>query len=198
MTQSGQKRFYSRWQNLTEKAKLINECKVVSNFLASLTQTIKSATDSCFLDTKENQLKEKALIQLFKNMSSNVGDTFKRWRDVNAIEKLRERLTNKEKQSLLNVLNNLLHNSKRDKIAEVIRRFRTNRKIVDIQRNFLKKLLLSKAGLVVVAFKKIQSLPERKKDAKGYDNFMRFEKGLQEFWSNTMKRAYVPIKNELE
>lgn len=97
-----------------------------------------------------------------------------------------------------NSLDNLLHNSKRDKIAEVIRRFRSNRKIVDIQRNFLKKLLLSKAGLVVVAFKKIQSLPERKKDAKGYDNFMRFEKGLQEFWSNTMKRAYVPVKNELE
>ena len=198
MTQSGQKRFYTRWQNLTEKAKLINECKIVSNFLASLTQTIKSATDSCFLDTKENQIKEKALIQLFKNMSSNVGETFKRWRDVNAIEKLRSRLSDKEKQSVLNVLNNLLHNSKRDKIAEVIRRFRSNRKIVDIQRNFLKKLLLSKAGLVVVAFKKIQSLPERKKDAKGYDNFMRFEKGLQEFWSNTMKRAYVPVKNELE
>ena len=92
--------------------------------MASLSQTIKSATDSCFLDTKENQLKEKALIQLFKNMSSNIGDTFKRWRDVNAIEKLRERLSNKEKQSLLNLLTNLLHNSKRDKIIEVIRRFR--------------------------------------------------------------------------
>ena len=52
MTQSGQKKMFNRWQNLTEKAKLVNECRLVSNFLASLTYTIKSATDSCFLDTK--------------------------------------------------------------------------------------------------------------------------------------------------
>ena len=95
MTQSGQKRMFNRWHTLTEKAKLINECKLVSNFLASLSFTIKSATDSCFLDTKENQLKEKALLQLFKNMNHNVSDTFKRWRDVNNIEKLREKLSDK-------------------------------------------------------------------------------------------------------
>ena len=145
---------YSRWQGLTEKSKLINECKIVANFLNSLTSAIKSATDSTFLDTKENQLKEKALIQLFRNMNMNIETTFKRWRDVNSIEKLRERLTNKEKESVLNVLNNLLHHSKREKIAEVIRKFRENRKIVDIQRNFLKKLLLSKAGMVVVCMQK--------------------------------------------
>ena len=86
---------FNRWHTLTEKAKLINECKLVSNFLASLSFTIKSATDSCFLDTKENQLKEKALLQLFKNMNHNVSDTFKRWRDVNNIEKLREKLSDK-------------------------------------------------------------------------------------------------------
>ena len=95
-------------------------------------------------------------------------------------------------------MNNLLNNSKRDKIAEVIRRFRENRKIVDIQRAFLKKLLLSKAGMVVVACKKIISLPERKKDPKGYDQFLKFERGLHDFWSSTMKRSYVAIKNELE
>ena len=159
LTQGSQKKMYSRWQGLTEKSKLINECKIVANFLNSLTSAIKSATDSTFLDTKENQLKEKALIQLFRNMNMNIETTFKRWRDVNSIEKLRERLTNKEKESVLNVLNNLLHHSKREKIAEVIRKFRENRKIVDIQRNFLKKLLLSKAGMVVVACKKVISLP---------------------------------------
>ena len=74
----------------------------------------------------------------------------------------------------MNVLNNLLHHSKREKVAEVIRKFRENRKIIDIQRTFLKKLLLSKAGMVVVACKKIISLPERKKDPKGYDNFLKF------------------------
>ena len=89
MTQGGQKKMFSRWQSLTEKAKLVNECRLVSGLLASLTFTIKSVTDSCFLDTKENAIKEKALLQLFKNMNHNVSDTFKRWRDVNNIEKLR-------------------------------------------------------------------------------------------------------------
>ena len=88
-TQSGQKKMYNRWLNLTEKYRFLNECKLVSNLLSTLTYTIKSATDSCFLDIKENTLKEKALIQLFKNMGHNVNDTFKRWRDVNNIEKLR-------------------------------------------------------------------------------------------------------------
>ena len=62
----------------------------------------------------------------------------------------------------------------------------------------MKRLLLSKAGLVVVAFKKIQSLPERRKDPKGYDQFIKFERGLQDFFSSTMKRSYVAIKNELD
>ena len=117
---------------------------------------------------------------------------------MNAIEKMRDRLTSQQKESVLNVLNNLLSQSRKDKIADVIRRFRENRRIVEIQRSFLKRLLLSKAGLVVVAFKKVQSLPERKKDMKGYESFIRFERGLQEFWASTMKRSYIAVKNELE
>ena len=72
LTQGSQKKMFSRWQGLTEKSKLINECKIVASFLNSLTSAIKSATDNTFLDTKENQLKEKALIQLFRNMNMNV------------------------------------------------------------------------------------------------------------------------------
>ena len=165
---------FNKWLNLTEKAKLVNECRLVTQFLTSLTYTIKSATDSCFLDVKENSLKEKALIQLYKNMGHNVSDTFRRWRDVNNIEKLRERLTAQQKEAVINVLGNLLHHNRREKIAEVIRRFRENRKIVEIQRSFLKRLLMSKAGMVVVAMKKIQSLPERRKDPRGYDQFLKF------------------------
>ena len=52
--------------------------------------------------------------------------------------------------------------------------------------------------MVVIAFKKFQSLPEKKKDPKGYDNFLKFERGLQDFFTATMKRSYVAIKNELE
>ena len=82
-------------------------------------------------------------------------------------------------------------------IRESINKFKLNRKIVDIQRNFLKRLLISKAGLVMIAFKKFQSLPERKKDPKGFDKLLKFERGLNEFFVSTMKKSYVAIKNEL-
>ena len=162
ITQGGQKKMFSRWQSLTEKAKLVNECKLVASLLASLTYTIKSVTDNCLVDNKENSVKEKALLQLFKNLNHNVSDTFKRWRDVNNIEKLRERMTSQQKEAVLNVLNALLRQSKNQQIREAINKFRLNKKIVEIQRHFLKRLLLSKAGLVVIAFKKMQGLPERK------------------------------------
>ena len=57
-------------------------------------------------------MKEKALIQLFKNLQGNLSDTFRRWRDINSIEKLRERMNNQQKESLLKVLNGLLTTGK--------------------------------------------------------------------------------------
>ncbi len=41
---------------------------------------IKSTADLAFMENKETLLKEKALLQLFKNLSGNMSDTFKRWR----------------------------------------------------------------------------------------------------------------------
>ena len=63
---------------------------------------------------------------------------------------------------LLKVLNDLLTNSKTAQIRNALLKFRTNRRITEIQRNFLKRLLMSKAGLVVIAWRKMQSLPERR------------------------------------
>jgi len=89
VTMGGQKKLYNRWLNITEKAKLLNECKLVSSVFSTLNFAIKSVSDIAFVDNKDTALKEKALIQLFKNMTSNMGDCLKRWRDVNNIEKLR-------------------------------------------------------------------------------------------------------------
>ncbi len=68
-------------------------------------------------------------------------------------------MDNKQKEGCLKILDNLLHNGKNAKIRQAIHQFRLNRKITDIQRNFLKRLLMSKAGMVLLAFKKMQSLP---------------------------------------
>ena len=64
-----------------------------------------------------------------------------------------------QKASVLKVLDNLLNHGKNSQIREAINKFKLNRRITDIQRNFLKRLLMSKAGMVVIAFRKIQSLP---------------------------------------
>ena len=133
--------------------------------MASLNYVIKSVADSAFVDNKDNVLKEKALMQLYKNLNVNVSDCFKRWKDVNSVERIKERfdttIDKNTKEAVVKTLENLLKNSKQDYLRDVFNKFRINRRIVEIQRNFLKKLLLSKAGLVVIAFKKFQSLPVR-------------------------------------
>ena len=78
----------------------------------TLNFAIKSVADIAFVDNKDSALKEKALIQLFKNLAGNMSDCFRRWRDVNNIEKLRERMNNQQKESLLKVLNGLLTTGK--------------------------------------------------------------------------------------
>ena len=123
-----------------------------------------------------------------------MGDCFKRWRDVNQIEKLQERMNDQQKSNVLKVLANLLNNGKTAQIREAINKFRLNRRITEIQRNFLKRLLMSKAGLVVIGFKKIQSLPERKDNA-AYIKATKFEKGLSNFVDRTLKRSFGAFKN---
>ena len=54
---------------------------------------------------------------------------------------------------MLKLLANLLHGSKQQQLRDAIAKFRTNRKIVNVQRNFLKRLLQSKAGMVMIAFR---------------------------------------------
>ena len=158
----GQKKMYNRWLGITERTRLMNECRLVSNLFTTLNFAIKSVADCALTDSKDNAIKEKALLQLFKNMNGNMADCFKKWRDLNSIEKLKESMNNQQKASILKVLENLLHNGKNAQVRDAVNKFKMNRKITEIQRNFLKRLLMSKAGMVVIAFKKIQTLPEKK------------------------------------
>ena len=56
---------------------------------------------------------------------------------------------------------------------------------------------MSKAGLVVIAFRKIQSLPE-KRNNEAFKKASKFEKGLANFATRTLKRALDSFKNEYE
>ena len=86
-TMNGQKKMFDRWFRISERSKLMNECKEVSNMFQTLKFTLKSVCDTAFSDNRENVMKEKALMQLFKNMEGNIGTCFKKWRDINNIER---------------------------------------------------------------------------------------------------------------
>ncbi len=67
----------------------MNECRQITSIFQTLNFAIKSVADLAFIDNKDSQLKQKSLMQLFKNLSGNMSDSLKRWRDVNSIDKLR-------------------------------------------------------------------------------------------------------------
>ena len=76
----GQKKFYQRWMNITEKTKLINECKLITNVFNSLNYVIKSVADNALGNNKDSQIKIDALNQIFANMNIGLRDSLKRWR----------------------------------------------------------------------------------------------------------------------
>ena len=94
-----------------------------------------------------------------------------------------------QKGAMIKMLESLLNSGWNAQIRDAIRKFRQNRKTVDIQRNFLKRLLTSKAGMVVVAFRKIQTLPE-KKNMETYGRASKFERGLSAFVERITRNAY--------
>ena len=91
------------------------------------------------------------------------------------------------------MLETLLKTNKHHLLRQIINKFSQNRKIVDIQRNFLKRLLLSKAGMVVLAFRKIQTLPPRN-DPELYKKANKFEKGLSMFAEQVVRKSFYAFK----
>ena len=52
MTMGGQKKFYNRWIGITEKSRLLAECKLVTSVFSSINYAIKSVTDTALLSNK--------------------------------------------------------------------------------------------------------------------------------------------------
>ena len=48
---------YNRWNTITQRTKLMNECRQVNDVFSTLNFTIKSICDNAFIDNKDNVLK---------------------------------------------------------------------------------------------------------------------------------------------
>ena len=46
----GQKKLYNRWKSITEKTRLMNECKQITSMFQTLNFAIKSVADLAFID----------------------------------------------------------------------------------------------------------------------------------------------------
>ncbi len=57
-------------------------------------------------------MKEEALWKIFANMHFNIENIFRRWRQLNKIEKLREKMDDKKKEMCINLLLGVLNNGK--------------------------------------------------------------------------------------
>ncbi len=113
---SGQKKFYQRWINITEKSKLINECKLLGNVFERMNFVIKSVTDNVLENSHSNQVKIDAFNKIFLQMNLSLNDSLKRWREINRIEKLKDRMNEKQREMCIKVLTNLLNNGNKNKI----------------------------------------------------------------------------------
>ena len=65
---------------ITEKTKLINECKLTSQVFNTLNMVIRSVADNALGRNKDHQLKIDAINKLFSNMNLGLRDSLKRWR----------------------------------------------------------------------------------------------------------------------
>ncbi len=73
---------------------------------------IKSVCDNVFVDNKDAKIKEEAIWKIFANMHFNVENMFRRWREINKLEKLRERMDDRKKEMVIKLLMGLLNNGK--------------------------------------------------------------------------------------
>lgn len=124
-------------------------------------------------------------------------DSFGIWKEKSRMFVTRTCQDNQRKSYSIKMLTNLLNEYNNKGIRNVINKFKLNRRITDIQRNFLKRLLLSKAGMVVIAFRKIQTLPEKRDDA-AFAKANRFEKGLSSFVDRTLRQSFNSFRTELD
>ncbi len=53
----GQKKLYNRWKSITEKTRLMNECRQITSIFQTLNFAIKSVADLAFIDNKDTALK---------------------------------------------------------------------------------------------------------------------------------------------
>ena len=143
--------------------------------------------------SKINDQNKKFMLQILNNLlrkKNNDGI-------VKAVRAFRTLLNNSRNKQLLG---KSLVRCAKDRMKSALQIWKSNSTPVNKYQNkwiqnFINRMLLSKSGRLYVAFRKIQSLPERKSHEND-QKANKFEKGLSDFISRTLRRTFEAFKED--
>ena len=82
----------------------MERCRRISQVMGQINLAIKSVADNAFGLNKQNILKERALIQLNNAFKAGLAQSFRRWREVNRIEKLKKNINQGNRKFIVKLL----------------------------------------------------------------------------------------------
>jgi hypothetical protein len=196
------KRNYDLWHHISQQSHLVRECKATNSVFASLNFVIKSIADNAFADNLSNRLKKKVLDEIFSNVRIRWRQSFQNWRSNN--EKVKtvaldsDRLKKQSARTILEIYRGLRLN----RLRQIVRSFKTNRSIREIQKRFLNRVLLQKRLCVSDIFNKIRALINRRlpdtKTKVSPANANKFEQGLSGYARRRVKFTFDQFKMQNE
>lgn len=190
-------RIYSRWNESTRMHRTITICRKSEHFFQELTHVYTANLKMIFENPRELILKEKCLNKLFSVQQSLMKDGLSRWLMNHRSNKLSDSINDHKKKTMLTYFNQLLNKRGAEEIKKAVHQFYLNWKITQLQTNFIKKLLMTKGGRVVEAFRIWKELPEPNQLEK-VRKAQKFFFMLRAFANNNLLKLFKPLKEESE
>jgi hypothetical protein len=191
------KRNYDLWHHISQQSHLVRECKATNSVFASLNFVIKSIADNAFADNLSNRLKKKVLDEIFSNVHIRWRQSFQNWRSNN--EKVKTVISDKDRvkrQSARTILE-IYRGLRLNRLRQIVRNFKANRRIREIQMTVIRRLLMSKTTCIGDIFRIIKNLPNRVAKL-NTANANKFEQGLSGYARRRVKFTFDQFKMQNE
>ena len=193
ITSNGMRRYYNRWDNTTKRDKTLQQANNLFHSLETMHSCVSNTFLIVFADQRSTKIKTWAIEKLINSCSQNTNQYFKRWRNNIREQKAIEELLKKEKSAALKIFTNVLGNSEKSQVKDIVGKFKKNYHIQQISKNFLNKLLKTKSGKVIQLFHIWKGLPSAKLAAKK-KKAIKFESNLHKISGKFLKEVFQPFK----
>lgn len=147
--------------------------KMISENFDHAHEIIKMNFYLMFARSRETNIKKNALDRLFKSAELKRKGCFDLWRqNVKALKMMGE-MDKQTKATILERINKIVQSTSNQSVMAAIKKFSLNYKVQKIQRKFIEKLLQTKSGKVINAFKNWKTIPVANAFGK-YKNYQQF------------------------